>query len=115
MRVNIEGQERYPVYRVSPIEDETRVYKVDDDLVIRAERAEAEFAECQKRLRQIVDPPCPECRHPGSRHQVAGKDNTWYEEGTTYCLFRDHEAPEGSQRCRCTLPQPSNPNLVTHA
>lgn len=112
MKANVRGDEWYPVWSVQTDLDEgERVYEVPKDLVLEAQQAAHDFARVQRKLRAVVDPPCPDCDHPKSRHQYSEQGSASQEPGTTICLFRDRT------RCRCTTAQPTNPNLIeeTHA
>lgn len=109
--VGIGGHEWYPVWVLSgPDEDNVDwEYVVPESLVKRTTAAAEEFHACQRQLKAIVDPPCPDCGHHASRHQVVTTANHRYDLGSTYCLHRDY-TDAGSTGCRCTTPTPPNPN-----
>lgn len=98
MRVRLEGVEVYPVYTVAGPDSDSLLYDVPADLILRLTRAEEEFGECQRQLREIVNPPCSECGHPGHRHQTT-------TQGEFRCLG-------WGGPCVCTKIQPPNPNLI---
>lgn len=106
--IEIRGSEWYPVWTPVRIEHSDgdlnrHRYEVSEEQLLRWEFAEAAFNKAQREMRDIVDPPCPDCGHQTSRHQAP---ITPY--GYAGCLARiEVTDPEDrlfpSRRCICTL------------
>lgn len=80
MKVRIWGDEWYPVYFCHE-QDEDDTYhpefEVDEETLTRWREAAAAFGEAQAQMRELVDPSCPECEHPRSRHQKWSEARGW--------------------------------------
>lgn len=105
MRVLIEASELYPYWSIEEREPQgeyDRAYEIDEDLLVRYTATQAAFFQVQRELRNIVDPPCPECGHPKSGH----KEWTYGEWG---CLFVDYTLDMDLRRtCRCQYGIPAD-------
>lgn len=100
MKVWIVTDEEYPSYTVCEVtERQGTEVEVDQETLERWTRIEREHQEMKREIKDLLDPPCPECGHHQSRHQEWSKG--WDYWG---CLVAVNGA--GTKKCRCQHGKP---------
>lgn len=106
MKVGFGVDEEYPSYSVIPEPQDgdhldTRVFDVPRHVLARWQRIEREHQAMRQEIKNLLDPPCPECDHPQARHQEWSKGwDTWG------CLANTHGDPVRRHTCRCQHGKP---------
>ena len=104
VQIKVEATELYPWFspELADPGSDARTYDVDEATLQRWYRVTHEAAEVQREIRDLVDPPCPECGHRRSRHQQ-------WSAGWDYWGCLDHITNDHGERvkgCRCQHGKP---------
>lgn len=112
-QIGIETYEQYPAYTVvshpNLTEDQSglRLFEVAPETLNRWDRIAREHAQMHDEIDRLVNPRCPECDHPQTRHQQWSAG--WGRWGCLHKITTDTGTPEEQTRtCGCQHGKPAN-------